>query len=517
MADFLPRVPVDISSLIFFYACQPTPDPFLSLGSNPRWERQFHPLWLGQVCRSWRDLAWETSELWQTVVIKVRESPTHIEAQTDLLREWLCRAKGRPLDIYLEENENEWFSDAIDPMDLLLTLLVRHSQQWRTVDFHLLRKRYLFISCLGIRHVSRMPHPRQVGGSSNTRNDSQMSEERSIPLNLLQTASLHGVGNNEALRSDLPLNLARASSLRELTFSSILMRSDMLVCLPTKRITSLKLSLVLRIVPRELLAQLPQLTELTLSKCSVVRKLEPNAGSRPIIHENLRVLHIEVESEFLLNMIVHQLSFPALKTLYVCVPESFRHTNFLLAFIKRSACALSSLTTESMCSTADYDLIEFLSSDILSSSLKELHILDYDTVSLTKNRKKIIRRNKVQGACSGLDHTFFENFHPYLFPHFLPHLETLEYRGILSAYAIDFLEPFILRSRMRDSEPGCMMDDIAAQGTAILRKVRIQADKALGKSFSIAEYPDPQYVWEVISMIEVGVLTLLDADGALWA
>lgn len=516
MIDFLPQLPVDISSLIFFYACQPTPDPFLYLDSNPRWERRLHPLILGQVCKSWRHFAWETSELWQTIIIRVRESDTTVKAQTNLVREWILRAKGRPLDIYLEENANGTIAETIDPVDLLLTLLVRHAPQWRTVDFHLPQKRYLFISRLGTKHILRRPRGRRIDGSNgNTRNENLISEERSLPLNLLQTASLHGIEKNEALRADLPLNLSHASSLRELTFSSILMKSDMLLNLPTKGITRVTLSLVLRIVPRELLDQLPQLTELTLSKCSVVRKLEPNAASRPIIHENLRVLHIEVESEFLFNMIVHQLCFPALKEIYICVPEAFHHTNFLLSFIKRSACALTSLTTESMCNTADCDLVDFLSSNVISSSLKELHIFDYDTMGIVKKRKKIIRRNKVQGAFSGLDDAFFVNFHPYIFPRFLSHLEVLEYRGMLSVEDIDFLEPFMLRSRMRDLETENVMDDIA-QDTAILRRVRLQADKASGKSFSIAEYPDPQYVWEVIRMVEVGVLTLLDSDGTVW-
>ena len=34
--------------------------------------------------------------------------------------------------------------------------------------------------------------------------------------------------------------------------------------------------------------------------------------------------------------------------------------------------------------------------------------------------------------------------------------------------------------------------------------------------FSIAEYPDVQYVWEVKMMMEQGILELITMDGRLW-
>ncbi|KAH9475185.1 hypothetical protein JR316_0012296 [Psilocybe cubensis] len=516
MTDFLPRLPADISSLIFFYTCQPYPDPFLDLDSNPRWERQLHPLKLGQVSRSWRGFVWGSSEIWQTIIVKVRGPNERIISQVNLLKEWISRAKGRPLDIYLEENECDSSSLTIDPVDLLLTLLVRHAHQWRTIKFHLSKKRYQFISLLGTKTNTRKDRMRRLGQSNaSSRNDALHSEERVIPLDNLQTASLHGTGKNDDWRANLPLDLSQAPLLRELTFSSIIMKSDMFLNLSTKGITQLTLSFVLRIVPRELLDQLPNLTELTLSKCSVVRKLEFNAASRPIIHERLRVFNIEVESDFLFNLLVHQLCFPALEKIYIIIPEVFQHTKFLLPFIRRSGCILTSLTTESMCNTEDCDLIEFLSADVISP-LKELHILDYDTMGIVKKRKKIIRRNKVQGAFSGLNDAFFVYFHPYLFPDFLPRLEVLEYRGMLSVDDIDFLEPFMLRSRMRDLDSGNATDGDPRHDISILKRVRIQAEKAAGMSFSIAEYHDPQYVWELIRMVEVGFITLLDSDGMVW-
>lgn len=122
----------------------------------------------------------------------------------------------------------------------------------------------------------------------------------------------------------------------------------------------------------------------------------------------------------------------------------------------------------------------------------------------------------MQGVFFGLDDKFFGNFHPYAFPHLLPYLETLEYRGTLYVGAIDFLVPLILRSRMREYEPGNEMDQIISQDITILRNIRIQSDRTLGKPFKISEYPDPHYVWEIFMLVEVGVLTLLDEDDTRW-
>jgi len=95
----LPELPHDVLALIFWHACQPVLDARSEYG--PRWERTFYPLWLGKISRSWRETAWASSELWEIIVLRI--NPEKIGIQTYLLREWFGRAKGRSLDIYIEE------------------------------------------------------------------------------------------------------------------------------------------------------------------------------------------------------------------------------------------------------------------------------------------------------------------------------------------------------------------------------------------------------------------------------
>ena len=114
----------------------------------------------------------------------------------------------------------------------------------------------------------------------------------------------------------------------------------------------------------------------------------------------------------------------------------------------------------------------------------------------------------------GLSRTFFDVLHPDEVFSYLPFLEVFSYEGNLVVQAIDFLEPLLLRSRMRE---GNSRADGNLQRIAVLRKVKIQADQVSNSAeFSIAEYPDSQYVWEVMMMIEQGILELITMDGELW-
>jgi hypothetical protein len=114
-----------------------------------------------------------------------------------------------------------------------------------------------------------------------------------------------------------------------------------------------------------------------------------------------------------------------------------------------------------------------------------------------------------------LSRTFFNALHPDEDPSYLPCLEVLSYEGQLTVQAIDFIEPLIIRSRMRIESSGTYMPNL--EKMVVLRKVKIRADQVSETSeFSIAEYPDSQYVWEIMRMIKEGVLELITMDGELW-
>jgi len=78
--------------------------------------------------------------------------------------------------------------------------------------------------------------------------------------------------------------------------------------------------------------------------------------------------------------------------------------------------------------------------------------------------------------------TFFDVLHPDEVFAYLPSLEVLSYEGNLVVQAIDFLEPLLLRSRMRE---GNSRADGNLERIAVLRKVKIQVSNSA--EFSIAE------------------------------
>lgn len=58
------------------------------------------PLFLGKICRDWRTLVFESSELWAALQLTLRSNP---ESQLELLEEWGNRAAGHPLHINISD------------------------------------------------------------------------------------------------------------------------------------------------------------------------------------------------------------------------------------------------------------------------------------------------------------------------------------------------------------------------------------------------------------------------------
>jgi hypothetical protein len=123
--------------------------------------------------------------------------------------------------------------------------------------------------------------------------------------------------------------------------------------------------------------------------------------------------------------------------------------------------------------TRESDLIDVFST---LDSLRELYIRDTSTEATPD---------------FGLSRTFFDVLHPDEDSPYLPSLEVFSYEGNLVVQAIDFLEPLLIRSRIREGSSGT---DGNLERIAVLRRVKIQADQSNSAEFSIAEYPDTQYV-----------------------
>ena len=120
------KIPSDILIEIFQIACKPV------YNSYKVWQVAT-PLFIGSICRLWRDVAWSTPSLWSTIFLHV--SRTHHDTQIQLLGDWLLNARSTPLCIKLTtENEHE---SVIYALEAIMRILVTRSDYWLTFDSQL--------------------------------------------------------------------------------------------------------------------------------------------------------------------------------------------------------------------------------------------------------------------------------------------------------------------------------------------------------------------------------------------
>ncbi|KAJ7113098.1 hypothetical protein C8R44DRAFT_984911 [Mycena epipterygia] len=88
------NLPNEIISEIFVNFIPPYPRP-------PPLRGIFSPVVLGQICRSWREIAFSTPSLWRAIQIDFEETET-LDVQAALLETWLFRSGDCPLSISLQ-------------------------------------------------------------------------------------------------------------------------------------------------------------------------------------------------------------------------------------------------------------------------------------------------------------------------------------------------------------------------------------------------------------------------------
>jgi hypothetical protein len=133
---FIHKLPPEIGSHIF-YLCIPT-SHLTVIGTDYTQEAVTQALRLGAVCRKWRELAWATPNLWETLLITVMPSRLHtlVRSLPGLISEWLDRSGVLPLTILFfqlcwetsNDTEKEEFDDAITRIIEVINL---HSGRWR--------------------------------------------------------------------------------------------------------------------------------------------------------------------------------------------------------------------------------------------------------------------------------------------------------------------------------------------------------------------------------------------------
>ncbi|KAF8161355.1 hypothetical protein B0H34DRAFT_700614 [Crassisporium funariophilum] len=132
-------LPSEIMGQIFHESCQTKHEQWYH--RRPVAKSDYHPLNLGNVCKAWRQVAWSTSELWSIVRIHLFKSDSEekILERGRLLKEWLGRASGRPLDLSFQ-----YWSDAFEeartshrpptvPIEIIDTLVL-HCERWRSLE-----------------------------------------------------------------------------------------------------------------------------------------------------------------------------------------------------------------------------------------------------------------------------------------------------------------------------------------------------------------------------------------------
>ncbi|CAA7266449.1 unnamed protein product [Cyclocybe aegerita] len=454
-------LPHEITEKIFFYACQRYPN-------DDKWYCPFYPLYFGRVCRAWRQLAWATSSLWTTVVIRQVEVQS-TEVQSQLLEEWLKRTQGRPLEIYF----GTW---VLYFPQRVLHLLVHYREQWAAIKF------------------VKIPHQTLNPNSSQNMFDT--------PVFFPQLTSVTVERHRDATSTNIALlDFSQTPALRDLSVINlpgtnfheyIIHQRGGISRLSLTNNTYLDLIAILK--------RYPQLEELILS--SLPGRVP--AMRRTDFHRHPRLMSISIRSSLwqAIARIFHSLSglsFPALNKLDLDVSNSDPVSmSQLPPFIQPLDCMLTSLSLTYPI-REEFTVIDLLFSSPFSA-LRELYLTD----------------SSMGQSESGLTAAFFEALQvddPE--EALLPRLEVFNYHGRLGVFAIDFLDPLIIRSRIR-----CFNENTITHSTvdlddsiAVLRKIEIKADQ---DEFTIAEYTDALYVWELIRLMELRILSLANEDGSAW-
>jgi len=311
-ADLLSIFPSEIISVIFCHACKPI-----------KWQRDCHPLHLGQISRRYRHYAWATSELWTTIVIRLIPRIRKVTAQTKLLKEWLGRAMGRPLDIYFEverlsSNVTRWETpmllakpgnNAQPTIAPMINLLARHCLQWRCIEFYIPSEWYpMFTPLTGSNII--------VAPVDNGEVTEPVPTNTPLSLPLLTSASLHQC-DEVVVRAPqaVGLDLTLAPSLRTLSLSFLQMSPVVFERADFKQITNLTFISVHDINLSFFLPQLPNLEEAAFHQVIFLQ-------SRKIRHQKLRRLELEAYAAKELHYFIPVVNLPRLESLSICVPTT---------------------------------------------------------------------------------------------------------------------------------------------------------------------------------------------------
>jgi len=381
------------------------------------------PLFFGGICKDWRENAWSTPLLWNTVTITVWRR-THA-TQISLLDEWLLRAQSSPLSIKLtvDEHESNKTNLAFCCFRPVMELLITRAEYWQTFDCILPHR------CHGILQNHKFPlltsislRPPTIGWISTLINSPSIPGPLSAPK--LAHVNLSGYS---ASSMGLPWGQLRSVKIQILTieeFFALLLRSQ------------------------------------ELKECYVEAICSPRSPEflppQMLFHdlETLDVLLTSIDPISILN----HLNLPKLRVLSLRGGGVFANIliDTISTFVLRSSCHLERLSVEQLSRTTDDDILTWLET----------------TPSLTHLRIKFNLYSTQPHPSIGFSDKLVSRLRPSQqgLPYLLPRLTSLEYRGPVPCNTRLLVD--VLSERWHHVSHS----DSAKHGSVSLRPMKVEID-----------------------------------------
>ena len=285
------RIPSDILIKIFQIACQPV------YKNNFRSRQAVTPLFIGSICKLWRDVAWSTPLVWDTIFLHI--SRKHHGTQVQLLRDWLLNARSALLSIKLTaEDEHE---SVLCAFEEILGILVTRSDYWLTFD-------------------SRIPPPQCPNIFKN------------INFPMLTSVSLR----NPASTPNIPDMFLTSPKLVDIT----LLRYNFPVVLPWEQVRRFRTA---RSTVTECLKVLRQSPN--LQKCRFEYVYAPDSLISIMPHVQLKHLHVGLKDSETSMSLLDSITLPSLSELRIQYNGSKRLLlSSITSLVLRSACNLERFT-----------------------------------------------------------------------------------------------------------------------------------------------------------------------------
>jgi len=354
------RIPSEILTEIFQIACRPIDNGH---------KQAVTPLFIGRICRLWRDSAWSTPSLWNTILLHV--SRKRHGAQVQLLEDWLLKARSAPLSIKLiAEDEHE---SIVCAFTAIIRVLVIRSDYW---------------------HIFNSPIPPQCH---------HLFKNVNFPM--LTSVSVHPSKSTISTFNTPPDIFLTAPKLLDVDLSGYNFAA---IVLPWEQIRSFRIQLLTVTECLKVLRQSPNLGE-----CHLEHVYSPDSFTSRTIMLHTQLKHLDVILIKAASMsLFDSITLPSLSHLRIHYngPEKLLLSP-IKSLVLRSACNLECLTVQKY-QFEDADLISCLEA-ILSLTYLRLEMLGFANADMGLTRHFV----------TSLDPP--SNSSRYL----LPNLKCFEYKG----------------------------------------------------------------------------------------